>query len=72
MLSFLAKDKKVLLLIAIQMLYDNNLEIIWAKVHTWGRQIEDIFGVRPNKELGPEQIMTSLKKNIEAKEILTL
>lgn len=71
-LSFRAKDKKGLLLSAIQMLYDNHLEIVWAKVHTWGRQIEDIFGVRPNKDVGAEQIMTSLKKNIEAKEIQTL
>ncbi|MEM7646463.1 MAG: HD domain-containing protein, partial [Pseudomonadota bacterium] len=55
--SFRAKDKKGLLLQAIQILYEMKLEIMWAKVHTWGRQIDDIFGVLPKKADSPEQIL---------------
>ena len=64
-ISFKAKDKKGLLVSAIQSLYDSDLEIIWAKVHTWGRQIEDIFGVLPINSENPEQIVKNLKEKIE-------
>ncbi|MCJ8276803.1 MAG: HD domain-containing protein, partial [Bdellovibrionales bacterium] len=68
-LSFRAKDKKGLLVSAIQSIYDQNLEIIWAKVHTWGRQIEDIFGVLPLNSENPEQIVKSMKDSWESKEL---
>lgn len=68
-LSFRAKDKKGLLLSAIRALYENDLEIRWAKVHTWGRQIDDIFGVLPKKTESPEQILTSLKQTWESPEL---
>jgi [protein-PII] uridylyltransferase len=67
--SFRAKDKKGLLLSAIKALYESELEIIWAKVHTWGRQIEDIFGVSPKNNENPEQILKVLKEKLEEKEL---
>jgi [protein-PII] uridylyltransferase len=45
-LSFKGRDKKGLLVSAARSLHLLGAEIIWAKVHTWGRQIEDIFCVR--------------------------
>ncbi len=70
--SFRAKDKKGLLLTAIQALHSNGLEIQWAKVHTWGRQIEDIFGVIPNKEIPPQEALKKLKKALEVPELVML
>jgi len=67
--SFRAKDKKGLLLTAIEALYNFELEIVWAKVHTWGRQIDDIFGVLPKKDESPEQILTKLKKELEVPDL---
>ena len=67
--SFRAKDKKGLLLTAIQALHRNELQIMWAKVHTWGRQIDDIFGVLPKKNEKPEQILKKLKQQLEVPEL---
>jgi [protein-PII] uridylyltransferase len=67
--SFRAKDKKGLLLSAIEALYECELEIVWAKVHTWGRQIDDIFGVAPKPDEDPEQILKKLKKSLEVPEL---
>ena len=62
--GFRAKDQKGLLLTAIKALYNNELTVIWARVHTWGNQIDDIFGVLPKKGKKPEQILRNLKKRI--------
>lgn len=67
--SFRAKDKKGLLLSALLALYHNDLEVSWAKVHTWGRQIEDIFGVVPKKEESSTQILKNLKRDLEKSEL---
>lgn len=45
-LSFRGKDQRGALLAAAHALYNLNLEIRSAKVHTWGRQIDDVFTVR--------------------------
>ena len=60
-LSFRAKDRKGLLLSASEALFENNLQINWAKVHTWGRQIDDVFGVTPLKGIEPPQIIDTLR-----------
>ncbi len=67
--SFRAKDKKGLLLTAIQSLHEMELEIIWAKVHTWGRQIDDIFGVQPSKKATAEEFHQKLKEKLEVPEL---
>ena len=48
--GFRAKDQKGLLLTALTALYKNGLRIVWARVHTWGNQIDDVFGVLPKKK----------------------
>ena len=50
-LSFRGKDQKGALVVAAQTLFDLGLEIRWAAVHTWGRSLEDVFGVVCKKEL---------------------
>lgn len=67
--SFRAKDKKGLLLSAIQTLHQQQLEIIWAKVHTWGRQIDDVFGVRPMQGITAKEQLAELKKQLEIPEL---
>jgi [protein-PII] uridylyltransferase len=50
-LSFRGRDQKGLLLAAAHALYDLGLAIHWARVHTWGRQIDDIFCVEAKGDL---------------------
>lgn len=45
-LSFRGRDQRGALLAAAQALHDAGFEILSAKVHTWGRQIEDVFTVK--------------------------
>lgn len=47
--SFRAVDQKGLLLAAAKALYDCGLSIRWARVHTWGKQVDDVFGVAKNQ-----------------------
>ncbi len=60
--GFRAKDQRGLLLAAIKALYKEELEIVWARVHTWGNQIDDVFGVLPKEKKEPEQILENFKK----------
>lgn len=57
-LSFRGKDQRGLLLAAAQALFEEGLTIRWAKVHTWGRQIDDIFAV--NAPSAPQEILHKL------------
>ncbi len=50
-LSFRGRDQKGLLLLAAQSLFELGLEIRWAKVLTWGRQVDDIFAVKNTPDL---------------------
>jgi [protein-PII] uridylyltransferase len=50
-LSFRGRDQRGLLLAAAQALYDLGLAIHWARVHTWGGQIDDIFCVGAKGDL---------------------
>lgn len=45
--SFRGKDQPGALLQAATALAQAGGEIRWARVHTWGRQIDDVFGIRP-------------------------
>lgn len=58
-LSFRGRDQRGLLLAAAQALADESLSVHWARVHTWGQQVEDVFGVRPFGEL--EGVLTRLR-----------
>ncbi len=44
-ISFRGRDQRGLLLAAAQALFDLGLTIRWARVHTWGRQVDDVFAV---------------------------
>jgi [protein-PII] uridylyltransferase len=52
-ISFRGRDQKGALLAAAQALYSAGLEIESAQVHTWGRQIDDVFTVKkpPGEQL---------------------
>lgn len=45
-LSFRGKDRPGLLVKAASVLTDEGFTIRWARVFTWGRQVDDIFGVK--------------------------
>lgn len=46
-ISFRGRDQAGALMEAARGLYELGAQIKWAKVHTWGRQIDDVFGIAP-------------------------
>lgn len=48
--SFRGLDQKGALLAAADSLYAGGMPISWAKVNTWGRRIDDVFGVQCTPE----------------------
>jgi [protein-PII] uridylyltransferase len=46
-ISFRGRDQSGALLEAARALYAERASIRWAKVHTWGRQIDDVIGISP-------------------------
>ena len=46
-ISFRGRDQSGALASAARALFNNGAAIRWAKVHTWGRQIDDVFGISP-------------------------
>jgi [protein-PII] uridylyltransferase len=52
-ISFRGKDQAGALSEAVRVLFEEGLTIHWAKVHTWGRQIDDVFSVsRDERSVG--------------------
>jgi [protein-PII] uridylyltransferase len=49
--SFRGRDQRGLLLAAAQALVEEKLGLRWARAHTWGQQIDDVFSVRPLGEV---------------------
>lgn len=62
--SFRGADKKGILITAAQALHDLGLEIRWAKIHTWGRQVDDVFGVLPAQGRSADEWTEELKKRL--------
>lgn len=58
--SFRGKDQRGLLLSAAQAIFEENLSIKWARAHTWGQQIDDIFAIQPFGEV--ENTLERLRK----------
>lgn len=58
--SFRGRDQRGLLLSAAQALVEENLSLRWARAHTWGQQIDDIFSVQPLGEV--QQTLERLRK----------
>ncbi|RME14545.1 MAG: HD domain-containing protein [Bdellovibrio sp.] len=50
--SFTGNNQKGALLAAAWMLFEQGLSIRWARVHTWGRQIDDTFGIVNRRGVG--------------------
>ncbi len=49
--SFRGRDQRGILLAAAQALVEENLSLKWARAHTWGQQIDDVFSVQPLGEV---------------------
>jgi [protein-PII] uridylyltransferase len=63
-ISLKAKDQSGLLLRAAEILVEQGCNIKWAKVHTWGRQIEDVFCIQPLKGTPVGQFISELKSRL--------
>ena len=59
-ISFRGKDQRGLLVSAVQALFSWGLEVRWARVHTWGRQIDDVFSVLPRSDI--DLVVEELRK----------
>jgi [protein-PII] uridylyltransferase len=62
--SFRGTDKKGVLMSAAQTLHDLGLQIRWAKIHTWGRQVDDVFGISPAQGSVASQWTQELQKRL--------
>ncbi len=62
--AFTGRDQAGLLLKAAQALSEQGLNIRWAKVHTWGRQIQDLFAVDLPREKSLEDVIQNLKADV--------
>lgn len=63
-ISFRGRDFRGALLRAVAALADLGLSIQWAKVHTWGRQIDDVFGVQPASGQALDEILNRLRSRL--------
>ncbi len=63
-LSFRGKDQKGLLLATAQALFESHCRIRWAKVVTWGSQIDDVFAVE-RRDLQPEILVQGLRDRFQ-------
>ncbi len=61
-ISFRGKDQQGALLQAANALLAETLEIRWARVHTWGRQIDDVFGVKPSARVTAASLVERLNR----------
>jgi [protein-PII] uridylyltransferase len=60
--SFRGRDVRGALLAAAERLaLKTGVSIRWAKVHTWGRQLDDVFGVTPPKGLSQSEFEAILR-----------
>lgn len=57
--SFRGRDQRGLLLAAADALVSENLSLRWARAHTWGGQVDDIFSVQPSGEA--EKVLMALR-----------
>jgi len=63
-ISFRGRDLRGALMQAAESLSFVGLSIQWAKVHTWGRQIDDVFGVTPHPNLKIETVLHRLRTRL--------
>lgn len=58
--SFRGRDQRGLLMAAAQALVSEDLSLKWARAHTWGHQVDDIFSVQPSGEV--EKVLLALQR----------
>lgn len=71
-ISFQGRDLRGALLQAAESLSHIGLSIQWAKVHTWGRQIDDVFGVTPHPNLKIATVLHRLRSRLGISAVATL
>lgn len=62
--SFRGRDQAGALTEAARALFEIGAQIRWAKVHTWGRQIDDVFGIAPLESLGAKELIAELTRKL--------
>jgi [protein-PII] uridylyltransferase len=60
-MSFRGRDQNGALTEAARALFEAGAAIRWAKVHTWGRQIDDVFGIAPLKGVDSLEFVVRLR-----------
>lgn len=67
-ISFRGRDQSGALAEAARGLFEAGVSIRWAKVHTWGRQIDDVFGVAALTDCAPDELVRrlSIKLGVES------
>lgn len=63
-ISFRGVDQRGMLLAAARALFEADFSIRWAKVHTWGKQVDDIICVRHKPSL--ERDLVTLRSQLGA------
>ena len=65
-ISFRGRDQSGALTEAARALFSAGVEIRWAKVHTWGRQLDDVFGIAPlvAHMQTPKNLLTVLREKL--------
>lgn len=71
-ISFQGRDLRGALMQAAESLSHVGLSIQWAKVHTWGRQIDDVFGVTPHPNLKIDTVLHRLRSRLGLSQDATL
>lgn len=62
-IEFKGKDFRGALLFALYLLSQAGpVSIKWARVHTWGLQIDDIFGIEPLAQISPVEFLERLQR----------
>lgn len=63
-LIFKGRDQRGMLIQAAHAVLDLGLNIKWAKVHTWGRNVDDIFGIFPDEKLKINEFLPQLRDRL--------
>ena len=63
-ISLQGVDQPGALRAALEALLDEGLSIRWAKVHTWGKSLDDVLGVEARKDLEAEDVVARLAKDL--------
>ncbi len=62
-IRFKGQDQRGALVGAVQALFDQGLQVHWARVHTWGDVLEDVFEVSGCDSSEVEGVMEKLRQN---------